>query len=263
MAGEVFIFGAGGSSGAGDSELTIVGGTTRPTRPTNNTIWIDTDVVITDYILSATEPEDPVEHMAWITICDSGDIVAAAPMGDDWVTVYPVSAKQYVNGEWVRKSTKSYQNGEWVDWTVAYLYNYGKLGHTWTAVGKRIANEYGIKESAPIVTTNNGVMTIRQTTVNGGGVYYISDRIDLSGYNTLTFCGSLVPGDTHANRAMLCIWTDFGDLYTQYLVLNSKDRLSDNIVTYNISGFNGRYYIGFAVYQQNSYCQVKYIKLDK
>lgn len=116
--GIVFLHGNGGSGGGvgGGSELTIVGGTTRPANATQNTIWVNTDIDITSYILSATAPESPNEGMVWITIKDSGAVKIASPVGGDWITVYPIYAQQYVNSAWVEKVTKSYQNGAWVEW---------------------------------------------------------------------------------------------------------------------------------------------------
>lgn len=105
----------GGSDGSGAS-LTIVGGTTRPAKPTQNMIWIDTDVEITNYALSATEPENPAEGMVWITIGNSSNVKTVSPVSDEWITVYPLSASQYVGDVWAGKTAMSYQFGEWVDW---------------------------------------------------------------------------------------------------------------------------------------------------
>ena len=121
MAGEVFIFGAGSGSGGGGMELTIVGGTTRPAKPPQNMIWVNTDVEITGYILSATDPEERVEGMVWIVIGDSSRIKVSSPVGDYWITVYPLSAKQLINGTLVGVETMSFQNGVWVDWWVDFL----------------------------------------------------------------------------------------------------------------------------------------------
>jgi hypothetical protein len=116
--------GGSGGSGGGGSELVIVGGTTSPTKADHNTIWLNTPNTITSYVLSATEPTNPVEGMAWITIGASGGVKMVAPVGDEWIMVYPISAKQYIDGAWVAVTAKSYQNGAWVDW-ISYYYNKG------------------------------------------------------------------------------------------------------------------------------------------
>ena len=119
--GNVVNFNAGGAGGGG-LELKIVGGTTRPRKPSQNMIWINTPNEITRYALQSVEPSNPIEGMVLITISDSGSIKVVSPVGGDWITVYPISAKQYIGGAWVDKSAKSYQYGEWVDWWLGELY---------------------------------------------------------------------------------------------------------------------------------------------
>lgn len=59
MAGEVFIFGAGGNGGGGGAGLNFkfIGGTARPTTASENAIWVNTDVDITSWAFSVTEPD--------------------------------------------------------------------------------------------------------------------------------------------------------------------------------------------------------------
>ena len=65
MSEMVPMYGFGGSGGGG-LNFKVVGGTTQPTNPTENTIWVNTSVSITDWVFSATEPTTPVEGMVWI-----------------------------------------------------------------------------------------------------------------------------------------------------------------------------------------------------
>jgi hypothetical protein len=50
----VTLHGFGGGSGGTELNFDIVGGTTEPTNPTENMIWVNTNVEIADYIFSAT-----------------------------------------------------------------------------------------------------------------------------------------------------------------------------------------------------------------
>lgn len=54
MAGEIFILSAGGG-GAGIN-LEVVGGTTQPSSPKENTVWVNTSTTITSWDFSATQP---------------------------------------------------------------------------------------------------------------------------------------------------------------------------------------------------------------
>lgn len=114
-----------GAGGASPLNLKIIGNP-KPQTAKENTIWIDTDVKITSWIFSATEPDPPADGKdgpVWIYTGASSHIAFSATKKNP-IMVYPISAKQYVSGTWVDKTAKSYQGGAWVDWMV-YLYNAG------------------------------------------------------------------------------------------------------------------------------------------
>lgn len=180
--GEAFITRRGGSGGSGGLELTVCGGTTRPTKVTHNTIWINTDVEITSHVLSSTEPASPVEGMVWVTIGAFGTVKMASPVGGDWITVYPLSAKQYVSGAWVKKEAKSYRDGEWVDWWNGDLYTGGNEYVTITG-GWKAVNGDGLK-----VTFNSDKITVGTSGDTSGyeAAVYTKNKIDVTNFNTLT-----------------------------------------------------------------------------
>lgn len=173
----------GGGGGVGGAELIIVGGTTRPEKANHNTIWIDTNKEITSHALSATEPENPVEGMAWVTIGDSGNIVATSPIGGEWITVYPLSAKQYISGAWVDKTAKSYQNGAWVDWWNGELYDNGNEYESITG-GWEVKSNSG---HMGLLTKNASTMKLSSNSAESSGLAGIkkTSPMDLSNYNTL------------------------------------------------------------------------------
>ena len=54
-------------SGGGSNPLNFkVVGNPQPANPKENTIWVNTDVSITSWIFSATEPEAPSDGAIWI-----------------------------------------------------------------------------------------------------------------------------------------------------------------------------------------------------
>ena len=186
MIGRTNVSGSG-SGGGGGFELTVYGGTTRPEKASHNAIWINTDKEITSHILSATEPANPVEGMAWITIANSGSIKVASPVGGDWITVYPISAKQYIGGAWVDKTAKSYQYGEWVNWIV-YLYNLGNqctdITGGWNATGWSNDDSEITEKLAPF---NSDHIKLYYDNSSGYVVYLAgtTNKIDLSGFSSL------------------------------------------------------------------------------
>lgn len=174
---DAYICRRGGSGSGGGFDLIIVGGTTSPAKATHNMIWLNTPNEITSCALTATEPDAPVEGMAWITIGASGAVKMASPVGDDWITVYPISAKQYVAGVWVDVTAMSYQNGAWVEW-ITWLYKDGERFVNLTGVIEKFYTSYG----TPVFTYNETSMLF---TSPGNGVYGFVNQLDLSGKSKL------------------------------------------------------------------------------
>ena len=119
------IFNMVGVGGSGGLNFEVVGGTTQPTSPKENTIWVNTSTDITGWAFSVTEPSSPVEGMVWIKTNTSG-IIAFNALNKNTIEIYPLSAKQYISGAWVDKTAKIYQNQQWVDWWNGELYKNGE-----------------------------------------------------------------------------------------------------------------------------------------
>lgn len=116
-----FKHGAGG--GGASLNFKVVGGTSAPASPKENTVWVNTDVEITSWVFSVTEPENPSDGMVWISTGKTSPVAFNA-LKKNGIMVYPISAKQYVSGKWVSKEAKSYQNGAWVE-RIAHIFQSG------------------------------------------------------------------------------------------------------------------------------------------
>ncbi len=93
--------------------------------PKDNAIGVITQNDITGWHFTSEQPENMAEGEVWFSV---GTESAASfnALKKNNIQVCPVSAKQYVSGEWVDVIAMSYQNGEWVSWiTDEYLYNVG------------------------------------------------------------------------------------------------------------------------------------------
>ena len=53
-----------GGGGIAGLNFKVVGGTTQPTNPKENTIWVNTNTDITSWVFSAGQPESPTEGLA-------------------------------------------------------------------------------------------------------------------------------------------------------------------------------------------------------
>lgn len=111
------------TGGGGGLNFRVIGGTSAPSSPKENTIWVNTATTITGWTFSATQPEKPAAGMVWISTGTSSTAEFNA-LKKNGIMVYPVSVKQYVGGVWAGKTAMTYQNGSWVEWTT-YMYNMG------------------------------------------------------------------------------------------------------------------------------------------
>ena len=97
---------------SGGLNFNLVGGLTQPADPAENMIWVRTDVPITGYTFSPTVPSQPVEGMVWIAIRTSSPVSFNA-LKKNGIVLYPVSAYQYVSGDWEYVAAQIGQDGEW------------------------------------------------------------------------------------------------------------------------------------------------------
>lgn len=112
-----------GGGGGGSLNFKVVGGTSAPAAPAENTIWVNTAADITGWVFSPAAPSSPKEGMVWLkTGLNSPVGFNAFKKNGLWV--YPTACQQYVSGAWVAKTAKTYQSGAWVEW-LYWLYDTG------------------------------------------------------------------------------------------------------------------------------------------
>jgi hypothetical protein len=125
--GHGYKHGTSGGGGGGALNFDVVNGfNTPPSNPKENTLWVNTSVVITSWVFSATKPENPTQGMVWFHIGTSSSAEFNA-LKQNTIQVYPISASIYNNGEWSEKEVKIYKNGQFtgiVSWD-GILYNKG------------------------------------------------------------------------------------------------------------------------------------------
>ena len=96
-----------------------------------NRIGVITSVPMTGWRFDANQPEDLQEGEVWISVGTDSPVKFNA-LKKNGIQVYPIFAKQYVDGAWVNVVAKSYQNSEWVEWvTEVYIFKRG-VGATGT-----------------------------------------------------------------------------------------------------------------------------------
>ena len=166
--------------GGGGARLNykVVGGTSAPTNPVANTIWVNTSTTISSHVFSATQPTNPVAGMVWL----QPGTTATAPINvlkKGTVMVYPNACKQYVSGAWVVKTAKTWQNNKWVEWRI-YLFNAG-VDNTALTGGYEGTGSYGK------VKVEDGVIFTYSSSSDKTGSSRTIKAVDLTSFNTIYF----------------------------------------------------------------------------
>lgn len=166
--------------------FTVVGNP-QPENPGENTIWVNTDV-ISGWVFDTEQPEVASEGMVWFHIDRSGPVSFNA-LGENNITVYPTSAKQYVGGAWVNKPAMIRRNGEWSEFAT-WLYINGneceELTGGWSVRGLAWSSS---QTSKATMTKTNEENRMAITASAGGivsGCGEIVKDFDLTNFSTLT-----------------------------------------------------------------------------
>lgn len=159
----------------------------QPVNPSPNTIWLNTDRKINGYSFSATQPESMAEGEVWFVIGAVSNVSFSATKKNP-VMVYPIFAKQKIDGVLVDVTAKSYQNGVWVDWLSGeeWLFDYGRERYDWQA--RAWGYGYGKAVEPTITRKNDGSVDITLQTSGSegiGGAFELVENIDLTPYKTI------------------------------------------------------------------------------
>lgn len=183
---DAYIVRRGGGAGL---NLKVIGGTTQPTSPAENTVWVNTSTSITSWVFSAEAPASPTEGMVWIKTGGG----SKAPMNIDrknTVMLYPVACKQYVSGAWADKTAKSCLNGAWTEWVefvVDGSYHGEELTGGWT---KYDNGRFEYVDDGIYIAAGNDAIT--------------NNSFDLSKYSRLCFDVTLTQNNTNLIVGVAC-----------------------------------------------------------
>ena len=177
-----------GNGGANPLNFKVVGGTTEPSNPKENTIWVNTDTDITGYYFSHKEIYNMVEGDVWFLVGTTSPVAFDA-LKKNGIRIDPLTAKQYIDGAWVEKTALSYIGGEWVNWWNGELYKdgdtYDSITGGWSAIARGYNSNYKNYSGTPSVTYNESCVHITQAN-NKAGMWHTNNKISLSDRKTLT-----------------------------------------------------------------------------
>ena len=242
--------------GGGGTELnfSVVGGTTRPTKPKENTIWVNTGQEITGWSFSALEPAEPAEGMVWFYT----NVTSAAPFNalkEKDIQVYPFSAKQYVGGTWTNVTAESYLNGEWVGWLV-FLY---KTGDQYV---ERTGGWRQYDDSSYYATGNVAFYDASMRLYyNGKAMSAVStcNKIDFTNVNTVN-----VLHVNNAGKELLILVKESIDDTARENEIAAQCTSQTGLVSLDVSGVKGEYYLCLRAtsYNYNNDHSIKEVYLE-
>lgn len=198
------ILNASGGGGGGSLNFKIVGGTSQPDAPSENTIWIDTSVTVDGYAFSSDPPTNPTEGMVWIVTSGwSSAPFSATKKNPVWV--YGTGAAQYISGAWVPKTVQIYQNGEWQYWRLD-LYNNGDENTPLTGgwQGRAWREASGDTTATPALTRNADNLYATMSGTYSRGAIEIAKDVRFSGFSKLTM-EYILGGSASATASLLMI----------------------------------------------------------
>ena len=122
----------GGGAGGGGLAIEIVGGTTQPASPKDNTIWVNTDVDIGTVTLAPNVPASPAVGDVWINTANkyhsdgtnaSTNILKVCE--EPYLEVNVLNISQYDGSAWVnRDGSAIFANEMWTNLAL-WIYSYG------------------------------------------------------------------------------------------------------------------------------------------
>lgn len=181
--------GIGNTNTAGGAlNFKVVGGTTEPTNPKENMIWVNTDTSITGWGIGDYQykpgwsmPEGFV-YIDADTSANSGGDFNALKNNEIWLK--PIHAIQRVNGTWMYKDAGLYKSGAWIDLPIKhYFYNRGDIAES----GDFADN---VDVSTGVVSYNSDHIYIKGTMQNR--IFFRSYRTVPLEYKKMVIVGEVV-----------------------------------------------------------------------
>jgi hypothetical protein len=177
---------AGEGQGVG-LNFKIIGGTSQPTNPVGNILWVETSVEITNWAFSYEQPAGK-EGKIWIHDLATGQLTLDM-LENNSIILSPTYCQQYINGQWVEKKAYVYQNSSWtrLNRLPQYIYNNGdqceSITGGWSTSTSSSTNSY---TSAALTSDSMSLAT----GYDSKGYTYASantkNKIDFDGYTTMT-----------------------------------------------------------------------------
>ena len=238
-----------GGSGGGGLNLKVVGGTTKPANPRENTIWVNTTTAITGYVLSPTQPETGTEGLVWLKTAETGVEINVGRKNA--VLLHLAGGTLYTGSAWKNVECSAFSNGVWTQFSFlrVYLYNAGNQCEALTG-GWAITNHSNATSklmATYIQISNTGTIS------NSLSNTHTLSKVDLSGYSKL--CAQVditeLPGTNDASYIKFGLGSSLGldgGNFTVSTKINTKPDNDTTIMSIDISSAKSNYVLFYSRY---------------
>jgi hypothetical protein len=182
----------------------------------------------------------------WIST-GSSSIVAFNALKENGIRVFPLSAKQCVDGVWEGVPVQTYQGGEWTEWYDGELYSYGNEYEDLTG-GWALSTEHSTPTHSDTLTKNADSMTFETHFVAGesyaGGFLRTNKKISLSGINFLILTVRSVSFDDAQYPFILCVKSGDNAKKEGIVASAALAPSGEQTFTLDVSALSDSYFIG-------------------
>ena len=230
----------------------VIGGRSQPQNPADMTIWIDSPIDVTDYVISYNRPVRHKNGSAWIEIRSDSDnnlnIIENVNIGIGFV-------QQYINNDWRFVTGKIYYNSVWTP-IQNWLYYEGTYNTTLGGVWTR-NNDSGtyLDEDAFFEKTA------------GSSNYSSGCAIDLTNVNSVIFDLEVLSAGTY-NFGYLSVSRNSGSYDNTWTNAPSTARIklgssaTRQKMTLNVSDLSGKYYVTIGANSSSGTSRVRVFSIE-
>lgn len=228
--------------GGGGLNLKVVGGTTQPTNPRENTIWINTTTAITGYALSPTQPETGTVGLVWLKTADTGVEINVGKKNP--IVLYLSTAKLYTGGKWASVNGFVYVNSVWNQFAQEGLMIFNREEEEYDAIIAKLKNS---SEEGQYLKKSDVNPYIRFHLWYGSKIergYYCIAPVDVTNFSVLEVVG-------YSNTDKMTAFGLSTAAGTKLDAAKQTFTTDESVNKVDISNLTGEFYIGFSLKRVN------------
>lgn len=242
--------------GAGVSVITAASASELPVTANQFTIALITETPISNVYIQSTIPE----------FTNNGDIIMLTSKAERYINLFESGGNfevgvcgAYISntGVWDFVDTYIFIDGAWVFLWSAQLYfnnnEYENYTGGWTSMGKKSTSDTSASsKNTPIIVKNyegNKIKCSMGGAVTEGGIFYLTNPIDLTPYKTLVFEGTFQCSGVAPRNLTAAVWSSIGTYYESNKLVSKyvEDGTEATLLELDISSIDKTAYIGFGI----------------